>query len=121
LGRHSHHHRTWRQVADYDRVRPDDAVVTHRDSTENACPDAHVYSIADDRLAIRLVHTQQAEGRVVPDVNIVADGARAEPCPRGARYAHEETFGVTVEEREMLPENLDSIEGIANFIARKKD
>jgi acyl carrier protein len=33
----------------------------------------------------------------------------------------EETFGITVEDSEMLPENLDSIERIANFIARKKN
>jgi acyl carrier protein len=32
----------------------------------------------------------------------------------------EDTFGVTVEDSEMLPDNLDSIERIANFIARKK-
>ncbi len=32
----------------------------------------------------------------------------------------EETFGLTVEDSEMLPDNLDSIERIANFIARKK-
>ena len=32
----------------------------------------------------------------------------------------EETFGVTVEDSELLPENLDSIQGIAQFIARKK-
>ena len=32
----------------------------------------------------------------------------------------EETFGVTVEDSELLPENLDSIEGIAQYIARKK-
>lgn len=31
----------------------------------------------------------------------------------------EETFGIKVEDREMLPENLDSIERIANFVARK--
>jgi acyl carrier protein len=33
----------------------------------------------------------------------------------------EETFGITVEDSEMLPENLDSIERISNFIARKKN
>jgi acyl carrier protein len=32
----------------------------------------------------------------------------------------EDTFGITVEDSEMLPDNLDSIERIANFIARKK-
>jgi acyl carrier protein len=32
----------------------------------------------------------------------------------------EETFGITVEDSEMLPENLDSIERIANFISSKK-
>ena len=32
----------------------------------------------------------------------------------------EETFGITVEDSELLPENLDSIEGIAQFIMRKK-
>jgi acyl carrier protein len=32
----------------------------------------------------------------------------------------ETTFGVTVEDSEMLPENLDSIERIAAFVARKK-
>jgi acyl carrier protein len=32
----------------------------------------------------------------------------------------EETFGITVKDSEMLPENLDSIDRIANFIARKK-
>jgi acyl carrier protein len=32
----------------------------------------------------------------------------------------EETFGITVEDSEMLPENLDSIEQISNFIERKK-
>jgi len=32
----------------------------------------------------------------------------------------EETFGIKVEDSEMLPDNLDSIERIANFIARKK-
>lgn len=32
----------------------------------------------------------------------------------------EENFGITVEDDELLPENLDSIERIANFIARKK-
>jgi acyl carrier protein len=31
----------------------------------------------------------------------------------------ESTFGVTVEDAEMLPENLDSIERIAAFVARK--
>jgi acyl carrier protein len=32
----------------------------------------------------------------------------------------ETTFGVAVEDSEMLPENLDSIERIAAFVARKK-
>ena len=32
----------------------------------------------------------------------------------------ESTFGVTVEDGEMLPENLDSIERIAAFVARKQ-
>lgn len=32
----------------------------------------------------------------------------------------EETFGIKVEDSEMLPDNLDSIERIANFIERKK-
>lgn len=32
----------------------------------------------------------------------------------------EETFGITVEDSELLPENLDSIEGIAGFIMLKK-
>lgn len=32
----------------------------------------------------------------------------------------EETFGIKVEDSEMLPDNLDSIELITNFIARKK-
>jgi len=32
----------------------------------------------------------------------------------------ESTFGVTVEDSEMLPENLDSIERIAAFVGRKK-
>jgi acyl carrier protein len=32
----------------------------------------------------------------------------------------EETFGLKVEDSEMLPDNLDSIERIANFVARKK-
>lgn len=31
----------------------------------------------------------------------------------------EATFGMTVEDSEMLPENLDSIERIAAFVARK--
>jgi len=33
----------------------------------------------------------------------------------------EETFGITVEDSEMLPDNLDSIERISNFVARKKN
>jgi acyl carrier protein len=33
----------------------------------------------------------------------------------------EETFGITVEDSELLPENLDSIDGIARYIARKKN
>ena len=32
----------------------------------------------------------------------------------------ETTFGVTVEDSEMLPENLDSIERIARYVGRKK-
>jgi acyl carrier protein len=32
----------------------------------------------------------------------------------------EETFGITIEDSEMLPENLDSIERISQFVARKK-
>ena len=32
----------------------------------------------------------------------------------------EETFGIKVEDSEMLPENLDSIDRITNFIKRKK-
>lgn len=32
----------------------------------------------------------------------------------------EETFGFKVDYSEMLPENLESIERIANFVARKK-
>ncbi len=31
----------------------------------------------------------------------------------------EETFGITVEDAEMLPDNLDSIERISNFVSRK--
>jgi len=33
----------------------------------------------------------------------------------------ETTFGVTVDDSEMLPENLDSIERIANYVGRKKE
>jgi acyl carrier protein len=33
----------------------------------------------------------------------------------------ETTFGVTVEDSEMLPENLDSIERIARYVGRKKE
>lgn len=32
----------------------------------------------------------------------------------------EETFGIKVEDSEMLPENLDSVERIAGFVQRKK-
>ena len=32
----------------------------------------------------------------------------------------EDTFGSTVEDSEMLPENLESIDRIANFVTRKK-
>ena len=32
----------------------------------------------------------------------------------------EETYGVTVEDEELLPENLDSIQGIVAFIGRKQ-
>lgn len=32
----------------------------------------------------------------------------------------EDTFGIKVEDSEMLPENLDSITRISNFVARKK-
>jgi acyl carrier protein len=32
----------------------------------------------------------------------------------------ETAFGITVEDSEMLPDNLDSIERIASFVARKK-
>lgn len=32
----------------------------------------------------------------------------------------EETFEIKVEDSEMLPENLDSIERISNFVSRKK-
>jgi acyl carrier protein len=32
----------------------------------------------------------------------------------------EDTFGLTVEDKEMLPENLDSIERISSFVRRKK-
>jgi len=32
----------------------------------------------------------------------------------------EDTFGFTVEDMEMLPENLDSVERITNFVIRKK-
>ena len=33
----------------------------------------------------------------------------------------ESTFGLTVEDSEMLPENLDSIERIASYVGRKKE
>jgi acyl carrier protein len=33
----------------------------------------------------------------------------------------ETTFGVTVEDSEMLPENFDSIERIAKYVGRKKE
>lgn len=32
----------------------------------------------------------------------------------------EETFGIKVEDSEMLPENLDSIEQITSFVSKKK-
>jgi len=32
----------------------------------------------------------------------------------------EETFGIKVEDGEMLPDNLDSVERIANFVTSKK-
>ena len=31
----------------------------------------------------------------------------------------EETFGIAVDDEEMLPENLDSIEGISRYVIRK--
>jgi acyl carrier protein len=33
----------------------------------------------------------------------------------------EETFGIKVEDAEMLPDNLDSIERITNFVSHKKN
>ena len=33
----------------------------------------------------------------------------------------EETFGIIVEDSELLPENLDSIQGIAQYVIRKKN
>ena len=33
----------------------------------------------------------------------------------------EETFGIKVDDSELLPENLDSIEGIAQYVIRKKE
>jgi acyl carrier protein len=33
----------------------------------------------------------------------------------------EQTFGISVEDSELRPENLDSIQGIAHFIARKRN
>jgi acyl carrier protein len=33
----------------------------------------------------------------------------------------EETFGITVEDSELLPENLDSIQGIAQYVLRKQN
>ena len=35
-------------------------------------------------------------------------------------YFIEETFGIKVDYSEMVPENLDSIERITNFVTRKK-
>jgi acyl carrier protein len=32
----------------------------------------------------------------------------------------ETTFGITVEDEEMVPQNLDSIDGIARFVLRKQ-
>jgi acyl carrier protein len=32
----------------------------------------------------------------------------------------EETFGVTVDDRDMLPENFDSLRNIEDFVARKR-
>jgi acyl carrier protein len=32
----------------------------------------------------------------------------------------EDTFGITIEDREMVPDNLDSIERISGFVRRKK-
>lgn len=32
----------------------------------------------------------------------------------------EETYGITVEDSEMLPENLDSIDRVTDFVIRKK-
>lgn len=32
----------------------------------------------------------------------------------------EDTFGITVDDKEMLPDNLDSIERISGFVRRKK-
>ena len=31
----------------------------------------------------------------------------------------EETYGITIEDSEMLPENLDSIDRVSDFVARK--
>ncbi|RVD54289.1 acyl carrier protein [Mesorhizobium sp. M2D.F.Ca.ET.185.01.1.1] len=33
----------------------------------------------------------------------------------------EETFGIIVEDSELLPENLDSVHGIAQYVIRKKN
>ena len=33
----------------------------------------------------------------------------------------EETFGITVEDEELIPENLDSIENVARFLDRKRN
>jgi len=35
-------------------------------------------------------------------------------------YFIEDTFGIAVEDSEMLPDNLDSIERITNFVSRKR-
>lgn len=32
----------------------------------------------------------------------------------------EETFGIAVDDSELLPENLDSVQGIARFVTRKR-
>ena len=33
----------------------------------------------------------------------------------------EETYGIIVDDKELLPENLDSIQGIAQYVIRKKN
>lgn len=72
-----------------------------------------------DRVLAFLRENFYVEGEIAPGASLLGEGVMDSTGVLELVGFLEESFGISVDDAEMVPDNLDSVDAIAAFVARK--